>query len=147
MKTREMLFDLANSFLLGEKRLNEVVAEARFKKTDSTLSLQGLKIEYDEVSADTEGVTAEDNERINSMIYEWVDATIAAEKRRKTYSATYRTSNGTEPIKAFTFTNKNKAISVIREIGISETPLGGYVKITVWNDEDGERFEKTINVK
>ena len=147
MKTREMLFDLANSYLLGEKRFNEVAAEAGLKKTESFLSLHGLKMEYDEMEVDPEGVTTEDNERINSMIYQWVDDTILAEKTRKTYSATYRTSNGTEPIKPFTFTNKNKAISVIREIGISETPLGGYVKITVWNDEDGERFEKTINVK
>ena len=147
MKTREMLFDLANSYLLGEKRFNEVAAEAGLKKTESFLSLHGLKMEYDELEVDSEGVTTEDNERINSMIYQWVDDTILAEKTRNTYSATYRTSNGTEPIKAFTFTNKNKAISVIREIGISETPLGGYVKITVWNDEDGERFEKTINVK
>lgn len=147
MKTREMLFDLVNSYLLGEKRFNEVAAEAGLKKTDSFHSLHGLKMEYDELEVDSEGVTAEDNERINSMIYQWVDDTIAAEKEPKTYSATYHTSNGTEHIKAFTFTDKEKAVKEITSIGVSETPLGGHVKIKVWNDEDEEVIEKIIDVE
>ena len=147
MKTREMLFDLANSYLLGEKRFNEVAAEAGLKKTESFLSLHGLKMEYDELEVDSEGVTAEDNERINTMIYQWADDTIAVEKQPKTYSATYHTSNGTEPVKAFTFTDKEKAIKEITSIGVSETSLGGHVKIKVWNDEDEEVIEKIIDVE
>ena len=147
MKTREMLFDLVNSYLLGEKRFNEVAAEAGLKKTESFLSLQGLKMEYDELEVDSEGVTAEDNERINTMIYQWADDTIAAEKQPKTYSATYHTSNGTEPVKAFIFTDKEKAIKEITSIGVSETPLDGHVKIKVWNDEDEEVIEKIIDVE
>lgn len=147
MKTREMLFDLANSYLLGEKRFNEVTEAAGLKKTESFLSLHGLKMEYDELEVNSEGVTAEDNERINSMIYQWADDTIAAEKQPKTYSATYHTSNGTEPVKAFTFTDKEKAIKEITSIGVSETSLGGHVKIKVWNDEDEEVIEKIIDVE
>lgn len=147
MKTREMLFNLVNSYLLGEKRFNEVTEEAGLKKTDSFHSLHGLKMEYDELEVDSEGVTTEDNERINSMIYQWVDDIIAAEKQPKTYSATYYTSNGTEPIKAFTFTDKEKAIKKITSIGVSETFLGGHVKIKVWNDEDEEFIEKIIYVE
>lgn len=144
---RDKLFNLINSFLLGERSYDEVTLLAKLKKVDSYHSLKGLKIEYDEMEVDPEGVTAEENERINTMIYEWVDETIAAEKIRKTYSATYQTSNGASPMNAYTFTNKKKAIDTIRQIGVSETPEGGYVKITVWNDEDGERFEKLINIK
>ena len=147
MKTREMLFDLANSYLLGEKRFNEVTEAAGLKKTESFLSLHGLKIEYNEMEVDPEGVTTEDNERINALIYQWIDDTIAAEKEPKTYSATYHTSNGTEPVKAFTFTDKEKAIKEITSIGASETPLGGHVKIKVWNDEDEEVIEQTIDVE
>lgn len=144
---RDKLFNLINSFLLGERSYNDVFQISKLKKIDSYHSLKGLKLEYDELKVDAEGVTAEDNQKLNAMIYEWVDAIMAAEKIRKTYFASYRTSNGTEPMKAYTFTNKNKAISEIRKIGIAETPVGGYVKISVWNDEDGERFEKLINVK
>lgn len=144
---REKLFNLINSYLLGERSYNEVTLLAKLKKVDSYHSLKGLKIEYDEMEVDPEGVTAEENERINTMIYEWVDATIAAEKRRKTYFASYSTSCGTEPIMAFSFTNKRRAISIIRDIGISNTTQGGSFHITVSNDEDGERFEKLINVK
>ena len=63
------------------------------------------------------------------------------------YYADFSTSNGTYNNESYEFSNKKEAIKLIREIGISNTFIGGSVNISVTDNNGTIIYEKEIFVK
>lgn len=63
------------------------------------------------------------------------------------YYADFSTSNGTYNSKSYEFNSKREAIKLIREIGISNTFIGGSVDVSVVDNNGTVIYEKTIFVK
>lgn len=68
-------------------------------------------------------------------------------KAKKTYYASFSTSNGSYSENDYVFTNKKIAIKTIREIGISNAYLGGEVSVTVCDEKNEEVYHRDIYVK
>lgn len=63
------------------------------------------------------------------------------------YYADFSTSNGTYNSESYKFNSKREAIKSIREIGVSNTFIGGSVNVSVVDNNGAIVYEKTIFVK